>query len=170
MYSFTLPILFWLASFLANANVGRQSSKLRMIPAFEASLVLNSLSLVAGASLLICLVRMRFCWENPLSQLAVWRGSVRAICVSLMRSGSSSLWCFVRSSHSPYIVTTLFTVSVRVSMPLSVRMSGFVMSESWFALTVSALTGTVTGALNNAVSFLWLVSSSKTQKRFLVAY
>ena len=57
-------------------------SKLRMTPAFEASLVLNSLSLVAGASLLICLVRMRFCCENPLSQLAVWRGSVRAICVS----------------------------------------------------------------------------------------
>ena len=71
--------------------VKRQSSKLRMTPAFEASLVLNSLSLVAWASLLLCLVRMRFCWENTLSQLAVWRGSVRAICDSLMRSGSSFL-------------------------------------------------------------------------------
>ena len=29
-------------------------------------------------------------------------------------------------------------------------------------LTVSALTGTVTGSLNNAVSFLWPVSSLKT--------
>ena len=46
-------------------------------------------------------------------------------------------------------------------MPLSVRASGFVMSESWFVLTVSALTGTVTGALNKAVSFLWPVSSLK---------
>ena len=52
-------------------------------------------------------------------------------------------------------------------MPLSVRVSGFVMSESWFVLTVSALTGTVTGALNKAVSFLWPVSSFKT---FFVAY
>ena len=75
-----INVIFW-----------RQSSKLRMTPAFEASLVLNSLSLVAWASLLLCLVRMRFCWENTLSQLAVWRGSVRAICDSLMRSGSSSL-------------------------------------------------------------------------------
>ena len=50
-------------------------------------------------------------------------------------------------------------------MPLSVRASGFVMSESWFVLTVSALTGTVTGALIKAVS--WPVSSLKT---FLVAY
>ena len=90
VYSFTLPILFLFASFLANANVG-ESSKLRMTPAFEASLVLNSLSLVAGAILLLCLVRMNLCWENTLSQLAVWRGSVRAICDSLMRSGSSSL-------------------------------------------------------------------------------
>ena len=47
-------------------------------------------------------------------------------------------------------------------MPLSVRASGFVMSESWFVLTASALTGTVTGALNKAVSFLWPVSSFKT--------
>ena len=47
-------------------------------------------------------------------------------------------------------------------MPLSVRALGFVMSESWFVLTVSALTGTVTGALNKAVSFLWPVSSLKT--------
>ena len=46
-------------------------------------------------------------------------------------------------------------------MPLSVRASGFVMSESWFVLTVSALTGTVTGVLNKAVSFLWPVSSKK---------
>ena len=60
-----------------------------MTPAFEASLVLNSLSLVAGSSLLLCLVRMGFCWENTLSQLALWRGSVRAICDHLMRSGSS---------------------------------------------------------------------------------
>ena len=43
-------------------------------------------------------------------------------------------------------------------MPLSVRASGFVISESWFVLTVSALTGTVTGALNKAVSFLRSVS------------
>ena len=105
MYSLTSPILFLLASFLANASVG-ESSKLRMTPAFEASLVLNSLSLVAGAILLLCLVRMSLCWENTLSQLAVWRGSVRAICDSLMRSGSSSLWCFVRSSHSPCILLT----------------------------------------------------------------
>ena len=47
-------------------------------------------------------------------------------------------------------------------MTLSVRASGFVMSESWFVLTVSALTATVTGALNKAVSFLWPVSSLKT--------
>ena len=33
---------------------------------------------------------------------------------------------------------------------------------SWFVMTVSALTGTVTGALNMAVSFLWTVSSLKT--------
>ena len=79
-----------------------------MTPAFEASLVLNILSLVAWASLLLCLVRMRFCWENTLSQLAVWRGNVRAICDSLMRSGSSSLWCFVRSSHSPCILLTRY--------------------------------------------------------------
>ena len=46
-------------------------------------------------------------------------------------------------------------------MPLSVRVSGFVMSESWFVLTVSALTGTVPGALNKAVSFLCPVSSLK---------
>ena len=52
-------------------------------------------------------------------------------------------------------------------MPLLVRASGFVMSESWFVLTVLALTGTVTGVLNKAVSFLWFVSSLKT---FLVAY
>ena len=52
-------------------------------------------------------------------------------------------------------------------MPLSVRASGFVMSKSLFVLTVSVLTGTVTGALNRAVSFLWPVSSLKT---FLVAY
>ena len=55
---------------------------------------------------------------------------------------------------------------VWVSTSLLVRASGFVMSdllvrESWFVLTVSALTGTVTGALNKAVSFLWLVSSLK---------
>ena len=77
--------------FLSQCQRWRQSSKMRMTPAFEASLVLYSLSLVAGASLLLCLVRMRFCWENTLSQLAVWRGSVRAICDSLMRSGSFSL-------------------------------------------------------------------------------
>ena len=44
---------------------------------------------------------------------------------------------------------------------------GFVISdlsvqESWFVLIVSALTGTVTGALNKAVSFPWPVSSLKT--------
>ena len=54
-------------------------------------------------------------------------------------------------------------------MSLSIRASGFVMSdlsvqESWFVLTMSALTGTATGTLNKAVSFLWPVSS------FLVAY
>ena len=47
-------------------------------------------------------------------------------------------------------------------MPLSVWASGFVMSAASFVLTVSALTGTVTGALNKAVSFLWPVSSLET--------
>ena len=46
-------------------------------------------------------------------------------------------------------------------------MSDLSVRESWFVLTVSALTGTVTGALNKAVSFLWPVSSLK---HFLVEY
>ena len=52
-------------------------------------------------------------------------------------------------------------------MPLSVRASGFVMSESWFVLTVSALIDTVTGTLSKAVSFLWPVLRLKT---FWVVY
>ena len=47
-------------------------------------------------------------------------------------------------------------------MPLSVRASGFCDVQILVCLAVSALTGTVTGALNKAVSFLWPVSSLKT--------
>ena len=41
-------------------------------------------------------------------------------------------------------------------------MSNLLVRESWFVLTVSALTVTVTGALNKAVSSIWPISSLKT--------
>ena len=52
--------------------------------------ICNCLSDTSGLSLFLCFVRMIFCCENTLSQLAVCRGRMTAICPSLMISPNSS--------------------------------------------------------------------------------
>ena len=67
-------------------------------------LIRSSLSLISGASLFLILVKIRFWAEKALSQSAVWRGNKSVIWASLIRLGSSSLWCVVRSCHNSFII------------------------------------------------------------------